>query len=164
MPKIYRMQGKNISSVAIIGDSAGISDALPRYIKEGKLSERVDFGPIKNDVQGILSVSGNIYFPEICSLVAYYFPKLETSNTVVRCFGTSYDWAWNLLCDFSRSLQIKTIEPNQSFKDVTNKMNNLMDSFFDELPASNTIDKKVRFAQVLKGNTLLDFLQKASFN
>jgi len=116
MAKIYVYQHGDITTTAIEGVADDISPVVRKYLKKQKLENYVDFSPVLPQKDNRLFLVGNVYFPEVCTMITYQYTDGRQNNTSITAHGTSEDIALNMIKDFARILNFKTIEPSQKLK------------------------------------------------
>jgi hypothetical protein len=149
MGRIY-VRNSNISTIALQGDSLGLVEGLNKYKKEGRFREQACFGNIIFGAEdSSLSVVGEIYFPEFCTLSVYHYPKLAENNTVIYCHGTSKSLTKEFLEDFATTIQVRTIEPTQGIIDSANQAHLSLESLWKSAVAGEK-DPILAFANLLQ--------------
>lgn len=114
MEKIFVYRSGGITTAGIEGNANALEAGIKKYQKS-KPRFYVDFGPIFHERDNRLFLVGNVYAPELCTAVFYQHLDGRSSNTLISCHGTSDD-AIELIKDFGRTLEVRTIEPTKSFK------------------------------------------------
>ncbi len=163
MARIYSKQGRELSTIALIGHSNGFSEGLSKYLQESKLKESIEFGPILS-MDDAYFLRGQIYTPHVCSLIGGYDPRVWGANTMVNCFGTSYTHVFNFVADFVKNFKIETLEPTPEFIMGANLCHEATEAFWNTLGEFKIEEKKTILAKLLHAGTYMDFQQKAMLN
>jgi len=116
MAKIYVYQHGDITTTAIEGVADDISPVVRKYLKKQKLENYVDFSPILPQKDNRLFLVGNVYFPEVCTMITYQYTDGRQNNTSITAHGTSEAIALNMIKDFARISNFKTIEPSEQLR------------------------------------------------
>lgn len=116
MAKIYVYRDGGITTAGIEGSAIDLNEGIKRYQKNKNPRFCVDFSPLFKEKDERLFLVGNVYVPEVCTSVFYQHTDGRSANTSISCHGTSDD-AIGLLKEFGKTLEFKTIEPTEQFKD-----------------------------------------------
>ena len=106
---------KGLFLAAVEGISKGLDAGVKSYLEWGIYREGVDFSPIFSEQDGKLFLAGNIYFPEVCTFVAYQYPGRE-NKTSISCHGSTGEITLDFLKGFMGALEFVCREPSEELK------------------------------------------------
>ena len=133
--KILVERDGNFVICGVEGNALILSSVREKYVKEGKLGDSMDFGPIfRHERKGDLCyhLFGNIYEPMPCTLNVIQYSRL-VPNTLISCVGIG-DIAVELLCDFAAVIKLLPCKPSEEFSK----------GLFDEQSTARSISDGIR--------------------
>ena len=147
MAKIFVYRKGGITTAGIEGEAKALEQGIKKYQK-GRPKFYVDFGPIFRDSDEKLFLAANVYFPEVATMVFYQYLDKRSPNTSISCHGTSDD-AIELIKEFGRTLEFKTIDPTDSFKSELRMAHGPIEATWKSVESVGRTNQKIVLASAL---------------
>lgn len=161
MGRMFYYEHGGIYTAGIEGTAIPLSQGIKKYNSE-KRKFHVDFSPIFGDKDKLFLV-GNVYIPEVFTTVFYQYKDERDANTTISCHGTSKDCI-KLMEDIGRSLEFRTCEPSESFKQEVRLCHEPIESHWKNFILKTRDNQKMAFASSLGLRQQMYRMQKARMN
>jgi hypothetical protein len=162
MAKIFIYRSGGITTAGIEGYAQDLEPCINKYQKN-KPKFYVDFSPLFREADNRLFIVGNVYFPEVSTAVFYQDVGGVNPRTSISCHGTSEE-AIDIIKDFGRVLDFKTIEPTEKFKNELRSSHSPLEELWKMSENLGRNSQKALFAIALGNQQQLYRNKKANMN